>query len=64
MLIINAVKEQQAQIGNQQQQIKQQQNLNQQQLQIKRQQDEIEELKKLVCLDRPKAEVCKHDMKP
>jgi hypothetical protein len=65
ILLINAVKEQQAQIERQQQQIKQAEATNQQQQQqLKRQQGELDGLKKLVCLDHPNAEVCRPEIKP
>ena len=46
VVLINAIKQQQAQIE-------------QQQTQIKQQQQQIESLKKIVCLDHPNAEICK-----
>jgi len=57
-VLINAVKEQQAQIEQQQNQLKQQQDG------LKQQQSQIESLKKLVCLDHPQAEVCKLRRQP
>ncbi len=60
MVLINAIKEQQAQIEEQQGQLKEQQNQSvQQQEQLKQQQSQIESLKKLVCQAHPEAEVCK-----
>jgi hypothetical protein len=53
VVLINVIKEQQAQIEAQGQQARQQAE------QIKQQQQEIAALKKLVCLDHPEAEMCK-----
>ncbi len=53
IVLINAIKEQQAQIEEQRQQAKQQVE------QMKLQQREIAALKKLVCLDHPEDEMCK-----
>jgi hypothetical protein len=53
VLLINVVKEQQAQIAAQEAQIKQQQE------QTRQQQEQLESLKKLVCESHPQAEVCK-----
>jgi hypothetical protein len=50
---VNAFKEQQAQIETQQRQI------DQQRAALKQQQVEINLLKKLICSDRPKVDVCK-----
>jgi len=59
VVLINAIKEQQAQIEQQQGQIKLQQNqFGQQQEQIKLQQNQIESLNKLVCSVHPDAAVC------
>ena len=53
------IRQQQILVTQQQTQIKQQETeIRQQQQQIKRQQSQIEALKKLVCLDHPKAEIC------
>lgn len=53
VVLVKAVKEQQAQIEKQNQQIEAQQKL------IEKQQTEIENLKQLVCLDYPKAKICR-----
>ena len=53
VVLINAIKEQQAQIKEQQTRVAKQQS------QIQQQQRQLENLKKLVCLDHPNAVVCK-----
>jgi len=52
-VLINAIKEQQEQLQQQQSRIERQQK------QLERQQSQNEDLKKLVCLTHPNAEVCK-----
>ncbi len=60
VVLINAIKEQQAQIHQQQQQINEQQAQSQlQQQQIKQQQRQIEALTKLLCQQNPQAAICK-----
>ncbi len=59
-VLVNAVKEQQAQITAQQRTIEQQQQQNQaQQKQLRRQQQQLEALKKLVCLSHSRTGVCR-----
>src|SRR5262249_28311874 len=53
VVLINAIKEQQAQIAAQNEQ------LNQQAQQMEKQQREIEDLKSLLCLQQPAAAICK-----
>ncbi len=60
IVLINAVREQQTQLTQLQQQLARQQQRNtQQQEQLKQQQTRIETLKNLLCLDHPQASICK-----
>jgi hypothetical protein len=60
VVLVNAVKEQQAQIELQKKLIKQQETrLVSQQKLLQQQQSQVERLKKLVCLNHPQADVCK-----
>jgi hypothetical protein len=53
VVLVNAIKEQQEQIGQQQSQIKTQETM------IRRQQIQIDALQKIVCLDHPNADFCR-----
>jgi hypothetical protein len=60
VVLVNAIKEQQEQIGQQQSQIGQQQSqIKTQETLIRRQQIQIDALKKIVCLDHPNADICR-----
>ena len=60
VVLVNAVKEQQAEIERQKQQIQRQdEKIVEQGRQIGEQQRQLEDLKKLVCLSNPQADVCK-----